>query len=481
MQPITRRARSALVQALGVAWSIGVVAAATPISADNARWGADYFPNVTLTTQDGTSVRFYDDLIKGKTVAIDLIYTTCQYACPLETARLVQVQRVLGDRVGRDIFFYSITIDPDHDTPAVLKEYAEKYHVGPGWTFLTGKPADIQLISKKMGLYSAPNPDNPDGHTPNLLVGNEPSGQWMRNSALDNPGFLARTMSDWLDGWKSSATRALPSFADAPIVNVDVGEYTFRNHCAACHSIGGGDAIGPDLKGVTATRDHAWLRRFIATPDRVFAENDPVALSLLEKYRRVRMPNLSLSDGDATVLIDYLARTSGDAQASAEAKSMPPMPGMPDVTSSRPPELPASRAAPTAVKKPSAADVNTLIEPYLRIQQALAGDSLEGISASALALANATVRIGSGAAAIRAAVNPFAQVADLARARAAFGGVSDALIDYIGSVLPDGLAVAYCPMARKSWLQRGAVIQNPYYGKAMGDCGRVVRFAEIKN
>jgi len=356
----------------------------------------------------------------------------------------------------------------------VLKEYAEKYHVGPGWTFLTGKAADIELISRKLGLYSAPNPDNPDGHTPNLLVGNEPSGQWMRNSALDNPGFLARTMSDWLDGWKSSATRALPSYADAPIVNLDVGEYTFRNHCAACHRIGGGDAIGPDLKGVTATRDHEWLKRFIATPDRVFDDGDPIAWSLFEKYGRVRMPNLSLTAGDATVLIDYLARATGDAPSSAGGKPMPAMPGMPDVAPTRPLELSASAAAPTAVKKPSSADANTLIEPYLRIQQALAADSLEGVPEAALALANGTVKIGSAAGLVRVAINPFAQVADVRGAREAFGSLSDALIDYIGSALPDGLAVAYCPMAQKSWLQRGSVIRNPYYGKAMGDCGRIV-------
>ncbi|HMF98367.1 MAG TPA: SCO family protein [Vicinamibacterales bacterium] len=478
----TRRTRtsswSAITAATTAAWLIGVVVSITPIAADNTRWGADYFPNVTLTTQDGAPVHFYDDLIKGKTVAIDLIYTTCQYACPLETARLAQVQRVLGDRVGRDIFFYSITIDPDHDTPAVLKEYAAKYHVGPGWTFLTGRAADIELISKKLGLYSAPNPDNPDGHTPNLLVGNEPSGQWMRNSALDNPGFLARTMSDWLDGWKSSATKPLPSFADVPVVNLDVGEYTFRNHCAACHRIGGGDAIGPDLKGVTATRDHEWLKQFIATPDRVFDNGDPIAWSLFEKYGRVRMPNLSLTEGDATVLIDYLARTSGGA-APVNAPGvgpMPPMAGMPDVAPAR---APSSRR--DAVRSPSATDVSTLVESYLGIQQALAADRLDGVSASALALANATVKIGSSAVAVRAAVNPFAQVTDLRSAREAFGGLSDALLDYIGTALPDGLAVAYCPMARKSWLQRGAVIQNPYYGRVMGDCGRVVDRTVIKN
>jgi protein SCO1/2 len=104
---------------------------------------------VPLVTQDGKTVHFYDDLLKDKIVAIDLIYTHCVDSCPLETARLAQVQQLLGDRVGKDIFFYSISIDPKRDTPEVLKAYAEKYHAGPGWLFLTGKLADIELISKK--------------------------------------------------------------------------------------------------------------------------------------------------------------------------------------------------------------------------------------------------------------------------------------------------------------------------------------------
>src|SRR2546428_290529 len=164
---------------------------AVPAAADNARWGAGYFPNVTLTTQDGAPVRFYDDLVKGKIVAINLIYTTCKYACPLETARLAQVQRLLGDRMGRDVFFYSITIDPDHDTPAVLAEYAEKYHAGPGWLFLTGAKGDIELIGRKLGLYTGPDPRNPDGHVPYLLVGNQATGQWMRNLKLNDDDVSA--------------------------------------------------------------------------------------------------------------------------------------------------------------------------------------------------------------------------------------------------------------------------------------------------
>src|SRR5207248_10745848 len=110
------------------------------------RWGADYFPNVALTTQEGNVVHFYDDLLKGKAVAVNLVYTRCTASCPLETAKLAQVQRLLGDRVGKEIFFYSISIDPTHDTPEVLKAYAENFPIGPGWLFPAGHEADVGLV-----------------------------------------------------------------------------------------------------------------------------------------------------------------------------------------------------------------------------------------------------------------------------------------------------------------------------------------------
>src|ERR1051326_1939425 len=166
--------------------------AAKSVAAQGA--GSSHFPNVELTTQDGKKVHFYDDLIKGKIVAIDLIYTTCHYACPLETARLAQVQKKLGDRVGKDVFFYSISIDPEHDTPEALKAYAEKFHAGPGWLFLTGKKEDINLPAGNLGLYFDPGL-NRDGHTVELMIGNEPSGQWTRNAATDNPRFLTSTIT----------------------------------------------------------------------------------------------------------------------------------------------------------------------------------------------------------------------------------------------------------------------------------------------
>jgi protein SCO1/2 len=282
---------------------------------DNAHWGANYFPNIELTTQDGKKVKFYDDLIRGKIVVIDLIYTHCVDSCPLETARLAQVQKILGDRVGKEIFFYSITIDPKRDTPDVLKGYAAKYHAGPGWTFLTGKKEDIDLISKKIGLYTEPDPADRDGHTPSVLLGNEPMGQWMRNSATDNPRFLSLLIGDWLNNWKNAGTQSRKNYAEAAPMHMDPGQYVFGTHCAACHTVGHGDKIGPDLLGVTTVRDHGWLTRFIQTPDKVLAEKDPIAVSLFEKYKQVRMPNLRLSDGDTAAVLNYLQAQSTSAKA----------------------------------------------------------------------------------------------------------------------------------------------------------------------
>jgi protein SCO1 len=275
------------------------------------RWGPDYFPNVPLITQDGATVHFYDDLLKGKAVAINLMYTTCQDECPLETARLVQLQRLLGDRVGRDLFLYSITIDPRRDTPEVLKEYAAKFHVGPGWLFLTGDVDDIKLISKKMGLSSTMDIRSSDPHATMLMVGDEPAHQWMQNSAEDNPQFLASTIGTFL-GWRNE-TRA-PSYAEARPLALDWGGYVFRTRCVGCHTIGGGDMVGPDLAGVSTLRESAWLARYLAEPDQVLAEGDPIAAALFARYNRIPMPNLALNSEDVAALLAYLdAQSFGSA------------------------------------------------------------------------------------------------------------------------------------------------------------------------
>jgi len=125
--------------------------------------------------------------------------------------------------------FYSISIDPGWDTPAVLRDHAEKFRASPGWLFLTGTRADIAAVQKKLGLYSRTDALNPDGHLPSLMIGNEPTGQWMLNSAVDNPRSLAATIRVSLIGWKNNQAVTAPSYERAhPIGRLDAGSYLFE-------------------------------------------------------------------------------------------------------------------------------------------------------------------------------------------------------------------------------------------------------------
>jgi len=320
------RARLVATARLG-ALSLFAAALACPGAAfAGSPWGADYFPNVPLVNQDGVVVRFYDDLIKGKAVAVNLIYTHCTASCPLETAKMAQVQKLLGDRVGKDIFFYSISIDPKRDTPETLKAYMQRYHVGPGWQFLTGKEEDIKLVAAKLGLSSLTDAANRDGHQPSLMIGNEGTGQWMRNSAVDNPRFLAATISNFF-GWKSE--KPAPRYADlhAPPA-VGKGGYLFKTRCSACHTIGKGDSLGPDLSNLAKRRDQAWVARYLSEPDKMLAAGDPIAKKLFEQYRGVRMPNLGLDQDEIAALLLHIeresqaaARTAGPSPSHAHASS----------------------------------------------------------------------------------------------------------------------------------------------------------------
>jgi len=272
------------------------------------RWGRDYFPNVTLITQDGEEVRFFDDLIEDKVVAINFIFTSCEDSCPLETARMKNVREILGARVGKDIFFYSISIDPQTDTPAVLKAYKKKFNIGPEWVFLTGTEADIISLRKKLGLYleeiQTSSGDLGD-HNINLIIGNQSTGRWMKRSPFEDSYVLATQIGDWLHNWKTASANNA-SYADAPTLRkLDPGESIFRTRCSSCHAFGK-DGVGPDLFGVTKNRDPVWLTRWLKEPDKMLAEKDPVAMSLFNRYK-LSMPNMRLTERDIEDIIQYMA------------------------------------------------------------------------------------------------------------------------------------------------------------------------------
>ncbi|MBC7931242.1 MAG: SCO family protein [Rubrivivax sp.] len=152
-----------------------------------AEASAKYFPNHTLLTQDGKEVRFYDDMLKGKIVLINFLFTTCQGVCSPMTANLAKVQSYLGEHVNREVAMISITVDPVTDTPEKLKEFAGRFKTRPGWFFLTGKKENVDGVLYKLGGYVA----DKNAHSSVLIIGNEATGEWMKLHAMANPSETA--------------------------------------------------------------------------------------------------------------------------------------------------------------------------------------------------------------------------------------------------------------------------------------------------
>jgi protein SCO1/2 len=145
-----------------------------------------YFTDVELTDQDGRKVRFYSDVLKGKTVIVNAFFTTCTSVCPPMNRNMEKIQEALGERVGRDVFLVSISVDPETDTPAVIKEYSKKFHAKPGWMFLTGKKENVDWALYKVGQYVEDKQD----HTTVIIIGNEATGLWKKAMGMAKPAEL---------------------------------------------------------------------------------------------------------------------------------------------------------------------------------------------------------------------------------------------------------------------------------------------------
>ena len=143
-------------------------------------------PDVELLDQDGRTVHFYTDLVKGKTVAVNFIFTTCTTICPPLGATFARVQRELGARAGRDVHLISISVDPATDTPERLKAWGAKFHAAEGWTFVTGRKPQVDELLRALGAATG----SPSDHTPTVLVGNDAAGQWTRAYGLARPTVL---------------------------------------------------------------------------------------------------------------------------------------------------------------------------------------------------------------------------------------------------------------------------------------------------
>ena len=165
-----------------------------------------YFPNLELTTHEGQKVKFYDDLIKDKIVIFNMFYAKCEGICAPITRNLVRLQNILGDRVGKDIFMYSFTLNPKDDTPQAMKHYAQLHKVKPGWLFLTGSVNDMELLRRKLG-YVDPDPvvdKDRNQHIGVVKYGNEPLERWGSCPGRSAPEWMAETIS-WVDWPKNLA------------------------------------------------------------------------------------------------------------------------------------------------------------------------------------------------------------------------------------------------------------------------------------
>lgn len=136
----------------------------------------NYFTDVPLVNQEGKTMRFYTDVLQGRTVVIESFFADCTSVCPVMNSTLRKVQSALAERVGKDILLVSITVNPVIDTPARLKSYAKHVGARPGWIFLTGNRNNVEQALHKLGLAT----DLPDQHKNVMLVGNEPTGYWKK-------------------------------------------------------------------------------------------------------------------------------------------------------------------------------------------------------------------------------------------------------------------------------------------------------------
>ena len=187
--------RSLLVGAAAVLGTAGAMAAGLPITQSDPRelMRQRRFPNVPLLTHTGKEVRFYDDILKDQKVVINFMYTVCTNICTPVTQNILEAQRLLGD-FGKDINFYSISLTPLDDDPATLRAYMKDQQIGKGWTFLTGKPGDIERVRKGLGFSQGNAEADADitNHAGMLRIGNERMVSWSHAQGVTSGRAIAR-------------------------------------------------------------------------------------------------------------------------------------------------------------------------------------------------------------------------------------------------------------------------------------------------
>jgi len=164
---------------------------ASPAFGDPFSFSSSRVPDVAVYDQNGSRLSFYSDLVKGKTVAINFIFTTCTTICPPLTITFRRVQQEMLKR-SLPVQLISISVDPTIDTPERLHDFAAKFEAAPGWSFVTGDKATIDKLLQALGAAVG----NKNDHTPMILIGNDVTGHWTRSYGLSSPTALLKVISE---------------------------------------------------------------------------------------------------------------------------------------------------------------------------------------------------------------------------------------------------------------------------------------------
>jgi len=190
---VTLRLQVLLAACCAFAFSLAQAQQAKESVAEREAKAHEYLTDTLLTTDSGRSIRFYSDVLKDKVVLVNFVFTQCGDSCPLITARLVQVKKALGDAFGRDVRFVSISVDPEHDRPADLVRFAKKFDaVHPEWWFVTGEKANVDLVLKKLGAFTAER----ESHLSAIIIGAPSQARWKRVRPDAPPAIIADALSD---------------------------------------------------------------------------------------------------------------------------------------------------------------------------------------------------------------------------------------------------------------------------------------------
>jgi len=188
--------------------------APTEVEARHAA-GIRYFGEVPLLDQTGREWRLYSDLLKDRAVVIHPFFSSCPGVCPALMGKLREVRAALGERLGRDVFFLSISVDPETDTPDKLRAYAEEHEVTPGWLLLSGRPENVTQALRKLGQYV----EEPEAHTNLLIVGNERTGLWKKAFGLSKTEDLVTIVRSVIDDPGATATDDAAAADRTPVAN----------------------------------------------------------------------------------------------------------------------------------------------------------------------------------------------------------------------------------------------------------------------